>query len=162
MADDASRLFYFPGTSFLAHMYAAYPQFLSFWKISPLPPQMLSCVISILCSKLCKGALIKMQGSRSCVRSGHNYAPPFRSNLISKIHTFPRSRYFGYMDTDSVMPTTPGNVTKDLGKSWFLRHGCRLRRPTSWVASPTREVLPTPNLTPCLSTQSIRYQGPPH
>ena len=54
MADDASCLFNLPDISFLVHMSTAYPQPLSWWQISPLPPELLSCVISTVRRKTCK------------------------------------------------------------------------------------------------------------
>ena len=41
------------------------------------------------------------------------------------------------------MSTTPSNAWIDLGKCRFLRHGGQLRRPTSWMFSPTQELLQT-------------------
>ena len=42
--DDASSLFHLPETSFLTHMYSAYPQLLSLWQTPPRLSELISCM----------------------------------------------------------------------------------------------------------------------
>ena len=89
-----------------------------------------------------------MRANRDCTGSGPTSAPPCWSALLSKMHPSLNLKSCRYVDTESNMPTTSSNTWTDLGKSRFLKHGGRLRRPTSWMASPTQENLPMPRPTP--------------
>ena len=64
MADDASSLFYLSDTVFFTHKSIIHPQPYGSWQISLLPPELLSCMISMLRRKPCKLALLKMRDSR--------------------------------------------------------------------------------------------------
>ena len=123
MSDDASCLFKISDISLLAHMSATYPQPQSLWQISFLPPDLLSCVIFILCKKPCERALLKKFDRRSSTSSGMTSAPPCQSKLLSKIHPSLASISSKYMGTESVTPSTPNAKWSDLGRSRFLRHG---------------------------------------
>ena len=131
MVDDTSHIFEISDTLILAHMSTTYLQPQISWRLYPPPPQLLSCVISTLCRKLCELELIKMRNIRVCTGSGSTSVPPCRSALLSKIHPFLESRSYKYTYTGSVMPTTPSNAWTYLGKSWFLRRGRRLWQTTS-------------------------------
>ena len=127
MVDDTSCLFDLSDTPFLAHVSVTYPQPQISWQLFPLPPQLFSCVISLLCRKLCNQELHWMRANRECTSIGPTYALPFLLSLISKIHPSLEMKYCRYMDTGSDMPTTPSDACIDLGKSQFLSHGGRLR-----------------------------------
>ena len=136
MADNVSRLFHFSDTQFIAHMYFAYPQPYILWKISPLPQELLSCVISTLHRKPRKRAVPTMRYSRGCTSSGYTSSgltsvPPCRLILISRIHPSLASKSSKSTSTGSVTPINPIAKWTNLGNNWFLRHGGRLQRPTS-------------------------------
>ena len=86
MTDDASRLFNLYETSFLTHMSVAYPQTHGPWHISPLPPELLSCVIFTLHRNPCGMEIIRMIDIGGCIGSGMTYVPPCWSILLSNIH----------------------------------------------------------------------------
>ena len=67
---------------------------------------------------------------------------------VSKIRPSLELRSCSYTDTGSEIPTTLSDAWTNLGNIRFLRHGGRLRRPTSGMASPTQESLQTPRPTP--------------
>ena len=148
MADDTSRLFDLADTPFFAHMSVNYLQPHILWQLCPLPPQLLSCVISTLNKKLCEQGLYRMRANRSSIGSGSISAPPCQSALLSNIHPSLKLKPCRYMETGSNMPSTPSVKWTDLGKSRFLRHGGKLRQPTSWIASLTQESLPMLRPTP--------------
>ena len=131
MADDAYHLFDLADTPFLAHISATYPQPHIPWQLCPLTLQLLSCVISTLRRKLCEQGLHSIRTNRDSTGSGPISAPPYRSALLSKIHPSLKLKSCRYMDTGSDMPSTPSAEWTDLGKSRFLRHGGKLRQPTS-------------------------------
>ena len=144
MADDASCLFYLADTPFLACMAVTYLQPHISWQICPLTPQLLLCVISTLLSKMCGQRLHRMRANTDSNSSGPISAPPCQLALLSKIHPSLELKSCSYMDTGFDMPSTPSTDWTDLGNSRFLRHKGQLRRPTSWMDSPTQESLPTP------------------
>ena len=162
MADDTSFLFELSDTSLLAHMYTAYPYPQSLWQLSLPPPDLLSCVISTLCMNPCERGLHKILARRGSTSSGETSAPPSRSILISKIHPSLASRSFKSTGTVSDTPSTPSAEWTNLGRSWYLRHGGRLRRPTSWLASQRPESQQTPSPTAdwtCISPGSLKPTG---
>ena len=88
-----------------------------------------------------------MRTNRDSTSSGPTFSPPYRSDLLSKIHRSLKLKSCRYMDTGSNMPTTPTDTWTDLRNSRFLRHGRQLQQPTSWMAPPTQEILPKLRLT---------------
>ena len=89
-----------------------------------------------------------MRANRDSTASGPISAPPCQLDLLFKIHPYLELKYCRYMDIGSDMPSTPNYKWTDLGKSRFLGNGGQLRIPTSWMASPTQEILLTPRTTP--------------
>ena len=77
MADGAPHLFDISDTPFLAHMSAAYLQPQIFWQLCLPQQQLISCVISTLCRKLCNRELLRMHGRRGYTVSGSTSAPPY-------------------------------------------------------------------------------------
>ena len=148
IADDASCLFDLSDTTFLAYMYVTYQKPRILWKLCPLPSQLISCIISMMLRKPCNQGLHRTRADRDSTGSGPISAPPCRLDLLSKIHPSLKWKYCRYMETGSNTPSTPSANWTDLGKSRFLRHGGKLWQPTSWMASPTQEILPTPRPTP--------------
>ena len=156
MTGNVSLLFYLYDTSFLSHVYIAYPQPLGLWQISPLSLllELLSCVISTLRRNPCNRALLKMRDSRGCTGSGLTSVPTCQLILSFNIHTAFASKSSKSMCSKSDIPSTPSAEWTDLENNRFLRHGGRLQRPTSWMAYPTRESPSTPNLTPAWTYNS--------
>ena len=60
MSDYASFLFNLSDTLFITHMPITYYQPHGSWNISPLPPELISCMISTLSRKTCEQALLRM------------------------------------------------------------------------------------------------------
>ena len=160
MADYASCIFHISDTSLLVHMSNTYPQPHSLWQISFLPPDLLSCVIFILCKKPCERALLKKFDRRSSTSSGMTSAPPCQSKLLSKIHPSLASISSKYMGTESVTPSTPNAKWSDLGGVVFSGMGIDWGNPPP---SRTPRPLKSPSLlisrqirqAPCLATQNI-------
>ena len=148
MANGISCPFDLSETLFLAHKSATYPQPQILWQLSPPLQQLLLCVIYTLRRKLCNQELHNMQGIRDCTGSGPTSAPPCWLDLLYKIHPSLELRSCRYTDTGYNTPTTPNDAWTDFGNSRFLRHGGQLLRPTSWMASPTQEILQAPRPTP--------------
>ena len=162
MAYDASHLYDLSDTYLLAHMYDSYPQPQSLWKLSLLPPYLLSCVISTLRRKPWEQELHKMLSGRGSTSSGATSAAPSRSILLSKIHMSLASRVSKSTGTVSDMPSTPSAEWTNLIRRRSLRHGGRLRRPTSWLASQTPGSPSTPRPTAgwtCDSPGSLKPMG---
>ena len=113
-----------------------------------LSPAAATNFISTLHRKPYKQELHRMRANRVCTGSEATSAPPCRPALLSKIHPSLKLKYCRYIDTGSDMPTTPSGAWTDLGKSRFLRHRGKLRRPTSWMASPIQGSLSTPRPSP--------------
>ena len=76
MVDEDSCLFDLSDTALLDHMSAAYPQPKSSWKLSLLPPDLLSCVISTLGRKPRGQELHKMLARRGYTSRGATSMPP--------------------------------------------------------------------------------------
>ena len=99
---------------------------------------------------------------RSSTSSGANSDPPSRSILLSKIFPHLASRSSKSTGTASDMPSTPSTEWTDLGRSQVLRHGGKLRRPPSLMASQTPGIPPTPRPTSdwtCDSPGSLKPTG---
>ena len=112
----------------------------------PLPPELVSCVISKLHRKPCEQALLKMQDRISYTSSGLTSVPPCRPVLISKIHPPLASNSSNSTSTGSVKLGTPSAKWDVLGNNRFRRHGGRLQQPTSWTAYLKPESPLTPNI----------------
>ena len=104
-------------------------------------------MISTLRRRPCKQELHKILSSRDSTSSVATSAPPSRSFLLSKIHSFLASRSSKSTGTGSGTPSTLSPEWTDLGRSQFLRHGGRLRRLICWLASETPRSPPTPRPT---------------
>ena len=130
------------------------------WKLCPLPPQLLSCVISTLRTNIFEKGLHRMSANRDSTGSGPISAAPCQSAILSKIHLSLELKSCRYMDTGSNVSSTPSAEWTNLLNSQFLRHGGQLRRPTYWMASPTQESLPTPRPTPDWTDVSPRSSKP--
>ena len=147
MADDAYHLFDLSDTPSLVRMSATYLQPQILWQLCPLPPQLISCVISMLRRKSCNQEIYRMCANRGCAVSGPTSASPCQSYLLSKMHPSLKLKSCRYMGTGLNILTTTSNTWNELGKIHFLRHGVWLRQPTSLMASPIQESLPEPRPT---------------
>ena len=89
-----------------------------------------------------------MRNTIGCTGSGTTSAPPCWSDLLSRIRHSLELRSYIYTDTGSDIPTTLSDSWTNLGNIHVIRHVKRFLQPTSWMASPTLEILQTPNPTP--------------
>ena len=110
MVDDASCLFELSYTSFLIHVSVIYAHLLGLWNIYPSPPEVLSCMISMLHRNPCERAILGMRNIRICISIGQTYVPPCWSIIISKIRPSLISKYSKYMGTGFNTPSTPSST----------------------------------------------------
>ena len=123
MSYDAYCLLSLSDAYFITHMSVAYPQLHGSWQISPLPPELVSYMISMLRRKPCDPELLRMRESRVCIGSGTTYVLPCRSILLSNIHPPLVSNSSKSTAIGSVTPVTPSAWWTDLRDNQFLRHG---------------------------------------
>ena len=138
MADNASWLFNLPDTPFIAHMYHIYPHPQNPRQIYHLILQLLSFVISTLCTNMCERGLLKMRNSRGFTGSWPTSDSPCWSTLLSMIHSSLKLISYRCTDTWSCTINTPSDVWNELGNSQFISHGDQLESPNSWMASLTQ------------------------